>query len=231
MSESNNVPAPDSLISFDEGKKYWESIDADVNGMLGGIPSVTRVDLQGSKTFLARLGIGIKTGRKLVPRALEGGAGIGRVTNGLLLNVAEKVDIIEPIAKFTASLEGNPSVEQIFNVGLQSWQPQEGIKYDLIWTQWCVGHLTDDQLIEYFERCKSALEPEGIMVVKENLSTFGEDQFDELDSSVTREDSKFLALFEQAGLDVVRSDLQRGFPDVDGRPLLPVKMYGLKPKE
>jgi hypothetical protein len=64
-----------SLISMEDGKKYWEGIEADVNGMLGGIPSVTRIDLQGSRTFLARLGTGIKTGRKMVSRALEGGAG------------------------------------------------------------------------------------------------------------------------------------------------------------
>lgn len=65
-----------SLISMEDGKKYWEGIEADVNGMLGGIPSVTRIDLQGSRTFLARLGIGIKTGRKMVLgrlRAEQGG--------------------------------------------------------------------------------------------------------------------------------------------------------------
>ncbi|KAH7259917.1 alpha-N-methyltransferase NTM1 [Fusarium solani] len=95
---------------MEDGKKYWEGIEADVNGMLGGIPSVTRIDLQGSRTFLARLGIGIKTGRKMVSRALEGGAGIGRVTEGLLTQVAEKVDIIEPITKFTDVLEGKPGV-------------------------------------------------------------------------------------------------------------------------
>lgn len=75
MSDSKDGLAPDSLISMEDGKKYWEGIEADVNGMLGGIPSVTRIDLQGSRTFLARLGIGIKTGRKMVSRALEGGAG------------------------------------------------------------------------------------------------------------------------------------------------------------
>jgi hypothetical protein len=60
---------------------YWENVNADVDGMLGGIPamegfhSVSRVDLQGSRTFLARLGIGMKKGRKPVVSALDGGAG------------------------------------------------------------------------------------------------------------------------------------------------------------
>ncbi|RSL68939.1 hypothetical protein CEP54_002543 [Fusarium duplospermum] len=229
MSNSKDGSAPDSLISMEDGKKYWEGIEADVNGMLGGIPSVTRIDLQGSRTFLARLGIGIKTGRKMVSRALEGGAGIGRVTEGLLTQVAEVVDIIEPITKFTDVLQGKPGVGNIFNVGLEGWKPEDGVKYDLIWTQWCVGHLPDDLLVEYFERCKSSLAPDGVMVIKENLSTNGVDVFDDLDSSVTREDEKFLALFKQAGLQVVRSDIQRGFPMVGNTALMPVKMYALKP--
>ncbi|KAM0425320.1 hypothetical protein ACHAPT_009376 [Fusarium lateritium] len=231
MSDLENGSAPDSLISIEDGKKYWEGIEANVNGMLGGIPSVTRIDLQGSRTLLARLGIGIKTGRKMVPRALEGGAGIGRVTEGLLLQVAEKVDIIEPVAKFTAALKGKPGVGSIFNVGLEGWRPEDGVKYDLIWTQWCVGHLPDNLLVDYFERCKSALTPDGVMVIKENLSTRGVDVFDELDSSVTRQDEKFLALFKQAGLQVMRSDIQRGFAMVDNTPLMPVKMYALRPAE
>jgi protein N-terminal methyltransferase len=72
---------PSGLINPDIGRKYWENADADVNGMLGGIPSfggfnsVSRIDLQGSRTFLARLGIGTKNGRKSVVRALDGGAG------------------------------------------------------------------------------------------------------------------------------------------------------------
>jgi len=62
-------------------EKYWEGVDADINGMLGGVPSVAgfshihKVDLQGSRSFLAKLGIGKKNGRRRVATALEGGAG------------------------------------------------------------------------------------------------------------------------------------------------------------
>ncbi|KAF5020972.1 hypothetical protein F66182_6984 [Fusarium sp. NRRL 66182] len=230
MSRLWNKVAPDSLISMEEGKKYWETVTADVNGMLGGWPSVTRLDLQGSQKFLARLGIGVKTGRKVVHRALDGGAGIGRVTKGLLLDVAEQVDIVEPVARFTAGLVGEPGVGQIFNVGLQDWQPQEGVKYDLIWMQWCVGHLPDHLLVQYLGRCGTALSPEGIIVVKENLSTAGEDWFDEVDNAVTRMDETFMAIFKDADLQVVRSELQQAFPAIEGRTLLPVKMYALKPR-
>ncbi|PNP42506.1 hypothetical protein TGAMA5MH_05247 [Trichoderma gamsii] len=228
--------APDSFISKEDGLNYWEGVSADIDGMLGGIPSVKgfsgilRSDLQGSRTFLARLGIGAKQGRQKLATVLEGGAGIGRVTEGLLIPLADEVDVIEPVAKFTAGLQGKEGVRHVYNHGLQDWEPVDGLTYDLIWTQWCVGHLTDSQLVEYLKRCQVALNPGAMIVLKENLSTSGRDVFDELDSSVTREDSKFRQIFEEAGLQLVKSELQRGFPETPQMTLLPVKMYALKPK-
>lgn len=82
MSEPASSAAPEGLISSDAGRKYWQGVDADENGMLGGIPAcnsfsmISKIDLQGSRTFLARLGIGTKKGRRAVATALEGGAGL-----------------------------------------------------------------------------------------------------------------------------------------------------------
>jgi protein N-terminal methyltransferase len=183
---------PDSLISKDDGLQYWESVDADDNGMLGGIPevegysSISKIDLQGSRSFLAKLGIGSKNGRRGVMHALEGGAGIGRITEGLLAEVAEHIDVVEPVTKFTAVLKDKVRVRHVYNVGLQEWAPAEGQTYDLVWTQWCVGYLNDEQLVAYLQRCREVLTPEGIIVVKENIKSTGDDLFDELDSSVTR---------------------------------------------
>ncbi|KAI1414679.1 alpha-N-methyltransferase NTM1 [Hypoxylon sp. FL1857] len=228
---------PDSLINPDDGRRYWSGIDADVNGMLGGFPSVSRIDLRGSRSFIAKLGLGRSTGRKkAVRRAMEGGAGIGRITQGLLLDVAETVDIVEPIAKFTAALAGRPGVGRIYNVGLEEWRPDDetvDAEYDLIWNQWCLGHLTDQQLDAYLRRCAGVLSTgedgkvKGVIVVKENMSTAGRDLFDEVDSSVTRQDESFRRIFEEAGLRIVKTELQHGFP----HELYPVRMYALKPKD
>lgn len=57
------------------GIRGCADVDADVNGMLGGFPYVSRVDLQGSRNFLAKFGIGTKDGQRTVVTALEGGAG------------------------------------------------------------------------------------------------------------------------------------------------------------
>jgi protein N-terminal methyltransferase len=91
---------------------------------------------------------------------------------------------VEPISKFSDNLRGKDGIGKICNVGLEDWSPET--KYDLIWNQWCLGHLTDAQLVMYLGKCGSALKDGGMVIVKENMSTNGEDVFDELDSSVTR---------------------------------------------
>lgn len=91
---------------------------------------------------------------------------------------------MEPVVKFTDALKDLDGVGQIFNVGLEKWSP-EG-QYDIIWNQWCLGHLTDSQLVAYLVRCGATLLTGGWIVVKENLSTGEHDLFDETDSSVTR---------------------------------------------
>lgn len=70
-----SASAPDSRINTKDGRQYWEAVNADVDGMLGGFPYVTKVDLQGSKNFLAKMGIGNKEGLRIVQSAMEGGAG------------------------------------------------------------------------------------------------------------------------------------------------------------
>lgn len=94
-------------------------------------------------------------------------------------------------------------------------------------SQWCVGHLTDVDFVAYLKRCIPALQPHGFIGVKENIATTLEDIYDPEDSSVTRTDKKFCTLFEQAGLKIIKTELQKGFPASLG--LFPVRMYALQP--
>lgn len=66
---------PESRVDAQQGNAYWSGIDATVDGMLGGFPSVSRVDVQGSRGFLAKMGVGSRAGLRRVERVLEGGAG------------------------------------------------------------------------------------------------------------------------------------------------------------
>ncbi|KAG9555492.1 hypothetical protein KCU79_g10779, partial [Aureobasidium melanogenum] len=114
----------------------------------------------------------------------------------------------------------------IYNVGLEAWEPEH--TYDIIWIQWCLGQCTDTQVNALFTRIQKHLSPGGWIVLKENLSNhqLGEDVYDETDSSVTRTDDKFRALFKEAGLKIVATELQRGFP----KDLYPVRIYAAQPE-
>ncbi|KAJ5741932.1 Alpha N-terminal protein methyltransferase 1 [Penicillium manginii] len=231
------VPA-DSKINHEASIKYWSSLastNSNMLGMLGTYPWYTRIELQGSKNFLTkvrRLLPGLPASGKFALGA-DCGAGVGRVTEGFLSHVCDVVDAVEPVRKFTdvlanSQLKTDGVVGDIYTVGLENWYPEK--KYDLIWTQWCVGHLTDAQLIDYIVRCRGSLAENGLVVLKENLSTdrLGLDMFDEEDSSVTRTDEKFRQIFEAAGMVVIKSEIQTGFPKQFK--LLPVKSYALRPK-
>lgn len=246
---------PDASIDVAHSLEYWNSVSPDVNGMLGGFPQTSRIDLQGSSNFLTKLRRGKSQASKepLQPleRVADCGAGIGRITKGLLLGVSNKVDIVEPVKKFTDELvqslgngeyagdgeskDRKGQVGEVINLGLQDWIPEPGA-YDVIWNQWCVGHLTDAQLVVYLRRCSEGLKKaaqgdatsKSWVVVKENMSTdiHHKDIYDDEDSSVTRSDKKFRALFQEAGLKIVATEQQRGMP----RELFPVRMYALRPE-
>lgn len=282
-------PTPDSNINHASSLEYWNNIPPTVNGMLGGFPQVSRIDLRGSASFLAKIrrllpielehqhqqdesnkeaGAQSRKSKKL-KRGVDCGAGIGRVTDGFLRNVCETVDVVEPVAKFAEVIGKGPLVrrrkkeitpttttdadesanndttkvpekeeeeeerkeegvvENIYITGLETWTPTE--KYDLIWNQWCVGHLTNAQLTTYLQRAANVLTPNGILVLKENISTDseGRDIYDEVDSSVTRTDETFRRIFKAAGLNLIKAEEQLGFPRDLG--LLPVRSYALRP--
>ncbi|UKZ53325.1 hypothetical protein TrVGV298_007117 [Trichoderma virens] len=185
-----DMRAPDSLIDGCAGRRFWQAKNADENAMVAigcEVPGVSKVDLEASRDFLAQLGIGTGPGLRTVMSALEGGAGIGRFTRAILTAVAEQVDVIEPIIKFTECLNGTDGIRDIFNFGLEEWHPAPDIKYDLIWNQGCICHLTDKQLVEYLRKCRAVLRTSsGLVIIKENISVRGFDIFDATDSTVTR---------------------------------------------
>ena len=97
-------------------------------------------------------------------------AGIGRVTNGPLLQLADTVDLLESDAKFVERAKGAlawaaPRVERFHCQPMQEFVPEAG-RYDLIWIQWCVGCLTDDDLVLFMGQCKAGLAPGGVIVIK-----------------------------------------------------------------
>ena len=63
-------------------------------------------------------------------------------------------------------------------------------------------------------------------MVKENITSSGEVEMDDIDSSVTRPDGRFHYIFDASNLEVIRELPQKKFP----QDLYNVKMYAMRPK-
>ncbi|KAI9301419.1 alpha-N-methyltransferase NTM1 [Cunninghamella echinulata] len=225
---------------YDNAQTYWTSIEPTVNGMLGGFASVDPIDVKGSLDFLDEFIHGVKGANNVMLKeptlnpnyACDCGAGIGRVTKHFLLKVPfQKVDLVEQAPNFVEQAKNNylskeiqhGQVGEVICQGLQSFHPTEK-KYDLIWCQWVLGHLTDDDLVAFFKRCIQGLAPNGLIGVKENNSAT-DYVVDDEDSSVTRPNESLKRIFAKSGLTLIKEQVQQGLP----AGLFTVRMYMLKP--
>lgn len=82
-----------------------------------------------------------------------------------------------------------------------------------------------EHFVDFFKRCIKGLRPNGLIGVKENNAS-KEALFDDEDSSVTRRNEELKKLFAEAGLRVIKEDVQKGLP----AGLFAVRMYLLKPQ-
>jgi protein N-terminal methyltransferase len=213
MYTSLNLTSPES--------SYWKSLPPTLDTMLGGFNNtrLPRVDIIGSQTFLAHPTIKSRLAASKFAHAVDCGAGIGRVTKNLLTKLFQKTDLVDPIESFNQTVQEGEylrpereagKIGRVFTMGLQQFVPERG-RYSVIWNQWCLGHLTDGDLVDYFKRCREGLVPSGggVIVVKENLAS-GVDNYDMLDSSFTRTEKSFRAIFANAGLRIIHSAEQHG---------------------
>lgn len=246
MSEENKLNSVYSEVTtYDKAKGYWQTVEPTVCGMLGGIPEVGFIgkyckiklgilvamemfipDIQASVSFLKLLFKFKPAPGKI--RALDCGAGIGRVSKNLLMNEFQTVDLVEQDKKFCIkareTLATSGRLGEVFNMGLQDFK-DSGTKYDVVWSQWVLGHLTDDDLIQFLKTAAKVLDKNGIIVVKENFTKNNEAIADETDSSVTRPISRFKKLAKQADLKIVKEARQTNFP----KSLFPVYMIAMRP--
>ncbi|GMI77458.1 hypothetical protein like AT5G44450 [Hibiscus trionum] len=219
---------------YREGVAYWEGVEASVDGVLGGFGQVNDADINGSEAFLntllhERFG---DAGRNQHLVALDCGSGIGRVTKNLLIRYFNEVDLLEPVSHFLDAARESLSQEHFvasdvhkatnfYCVPLQEFTPGAG-RYNVIWIQWCIGHLTDDDFLSFFKRAKVGLKPGGFFILKENIARNGF-VLDKEDRSITRSDLYFKDLFRQCGLHLYKMKEQKGLPEE----LFAVKMYAL----
>ncbi|ORY48249.1 hypothetical protein BCR33DRAFT_714648, partial [Rhizoclosmatium globosum] len=153
------------------------------------------------------------------------GAGIGRASKNFLLKFFEKVDLVDQNSKFLDEARdsylkdevASGKVQELIPIGLQEFNPAIG-RYDMIWIQWVLVHLMDDDIIALLKRCRDALTTNGVIGVKENVSQRGVAETH--DHSITRPPNELESIFEQAGLQVTKRIVI-----TEPREYYPVHMY------
>eukprot|EP01083_Nonionella_stella_P003559 10241_1 len=205
-------------------QKYWKSKKANIDDMLGGMKQqIHKIDIQTSikivKTYWTK-------NKSESARALDCGAGIGRVTEFVLGAVFDTVDLVEinPIfCKFCVKRLGNkPYFGKMITKSLHQFVPRVNY-YDCIWCQWTLEHLTDDDLITFLKRCKKALNASSnsYCVFKENVCRNNLFYVNIEASSIIRHQTVLINMFQSASLNVVQIMDQQGFP----KDLWPQKIF------
>ena len=207
---------------------HWtsNSMDESHDGVLGGWAEVDEEDARGSLAFL-EVNLRERAAQHEWPiagcRALDCGAGVGRVTSSVLLKVAEHVHLVEVSEKLLAQaatgLAAHEARVELQQASLREFAPPANA-YDLVWAQWVLGHLTDTDVVALLVRCREALRPGGAVVVKDNATTpsmcdQGGDRYllDEENAGVIRSHVHLKRLCAIAGLKVARSAVQETFPE------------------
>ena len=219
---------------------------ATVDGVLGGFAVLDAPDVRASRRFLTQARDSAGQGGAFA--AADVAAGIGRVTKHVLLPLgAASVDVLEPartLRDAACAFVDAPATVEGIKVGgsaskcrflaapMQDWAPSSS-SYDVIWAQWCVGHLTDAHFLRFLQRCRTALKPRGVLVIKDNCgeSSSTDDCFevDDADRSICRGRAYLEALLALSGAELLCTALQatRGeeaFP----ADIYPVRSYALR---
>jgi protein N-terminal methyltransferase len=237
---------------YTKAEDWWSDpskAPATVGGVLGGFAELDPIDVVESSQFLTDINmlLGIAaTSSSDATRALDGGAGIGRVAKHLLSEFYTKVDLVEGNQRLLDAAPeymkqvGSNSMDatdksthlgERYCAALQDFAPEHS-SYDCIWVQWVIIYLTDVDLVQFLKRCATGLKKKkGFIVIKENVlqKKYNTTEFvvDEEDSSLTRSVPYMKWIFEQAGLDVFIETKQENWD----KSMLPVMMYCLRPKK
>ena len=201
---------------------YWEKQETTVNGVLGGMEHVHPADVKETKEVLCSFD---KLGRK---RALDCGAGIGRIAKNVFETLGfEKIDLVEPIEAMMAQAKKDLNPETLGEMYVTSMQKMIGKlehNYDVILIQWVAIYFTDDDFAAILAECKKHLNLNGIVFFKENMVKDNVFLVDKDDSSLTRCEKHYRAIFEAGGVTVVKEGFQKEWP----KDLYPVKYWCLQ---
>lgn len=225
LDDDDNDDDDDRIQWYKASHRYWEhesNAPATIDGMLGGFSVLSERDLIASEKFLKT----VLTQKPLLyekikdpqiaTRACECGAGIGRVTKGLLLKTPlagmDACDLVEPSSRLLLAAptylgDDYANKCRFLCQGLQEFVPSTTntgtTKYDIVWIQWVIAYLTDWDLVGFLIRMKEALTEDGIIIIKDNTCNDLAFMSDRDDSDITRSYQYLRAIIQESGLRVV----------------------------
>ncbi|KAI5704120.1 hypothetical protein M8J75_002187 [Diaphorina citri] len=217
---------------YSEVTEYYSNVPPTIDGMLNGYSSISDLDIQTSNQFLSSLYCQKKSDPGKT-RVLDVGAGIGRISKYLLAKHFDKIDLLEQSSKFIEQakeeiLKDCDKLDKCYNVGIQDFKPEDlNIKYDVIWIQWVLMFILDEDIIKFLNLCKQILNKNGIIIIKDNVASGVKNEYDDEDSSVVRSLPQFCLLFSKANLKCVKSEKVTGMP----KSLFKIYMFALKPNK
>ncbi|CAK7332727.1 unnamed protein product [Dovyalis caffra] len=140
------------------GTDFDVRVEASIDGALSGYGHENDANVKGSEGFLRTILVEVFVeggiDRHLV--AFDHGFGIGRITKNLFYKGNHMASDKHKATNFYYV----PFREFTLDVG----------RYDVIWVQWCIGHLTDNDFVPFFKRDKISLKPSGFFIPKESLA-------------------------------------------------------------
>ena len=106
--------------------------------------------------------------------ALDVGAGVGRVSKGVLLRRCERVALLEPCERWLKQARrylGNKRAQRCTFVcmALQDFAcAPPAAAYDVVWVQWTLQYLVDAHVVAALRGLAASLTAHGVLVLKEN---------------------------------------------------------------
>lgn len=213
-------PNKDKL--YKQSKQHWQRAEASLSGVMDGFYNVSDADIEDSCMFLEHLinAKQIKTGH-----IIDCAAGIGRVIEQAFIKYFDKIDLLEQDQKFIEYCQKNitkyPQIKNIFCDSLQNFQFQS--TYDVVWTQWGLQNLDEEDAIDFLTRSKNNLTKNGVIIAKENIA-IDENIITISDGSIIRNNTSFEKIFAKCDLKIIAQNTIKNWNEE----FFPVKTFVLK---
>ena len=173
---------------YKKREEYWASVEPNLTSVLGN-ENIQLPDVKCSCELLN----GLILSKQLNPKCcLDCAAGIGRVTEYVLSNFFNEIDLFEKdkvfLEKCKKKFAGNDKIKNIYESSLEKFKFEK--KYDLIWIQWCLENLEDEDLLPFLKKCYENIKDDGIIIVKENLYNIDEEEENEEEEDKKEKNNK-----------------------------------------